>query len=158
MDYMAMGSYPYPSSYILNGDGMLPAYPIREMCRRIDAALPQRGAASDTQLIKALVSGVGVFYNYSLTQPCYSIGASANAATTEDANFWDYLYCTEMLQANLAARTHRTACPVYLPSCCTCFIRPFVRYLDLLLTTRPMPSMAADDSQRRDGHVFRAGV
>ena len=36
--------------------------------------------------------------NYSDAAPCYTIGASANNATTQDGNFWDYLFCTEMLQ------------------------------------------------------------
>ena len=31
-DYLAMGNYPYPSSYILNGDGLLPSYPFRAAC------------------------------------------------------------------------------------------------------------------------------
>jgi hypothetical protein len=31
-DYLAMGNYPYASSYILNGDGMLPPYPFRLAC------------------------------------------------------------------------------------------------------------------------------
>lgn len=30
LSYMAMGNYPYPSKYILNGDGTLPAFPVRE--------------------------------------------------------------------------------------------------------------------------------
>jgi hypothetical protein len=31
-DMMAMGSYPYPSSYMLNGNGLLPAFPVRVAC------------------------------------------------------------------------------------------------------------------------------
>ena len=27
-----MGNYPYPSSYILNGQGLLPAFPVRVAC------------------------------------------------------------------------------------------------------------------------------
>ena len=116
-----MGSYPYPSSYILNGDGLLPPYPMREMCKRIKASLQeqqrqqqrprqhQRGypvdpkvqAPTDEQLATALAAGVGVFYNYTGKHPapaCYDLHGSANNATTRDSDFWDYLYCSEMMQ------------------------------------------------------------
>ena len=54
MDYMAMGSYPYPSSYILNGDGFLPAYPMREMCKRIVGRLSDAPAGgSKSSLVEA---------------------------------------------------------------------------------------------------------
>ena len=32
LSYMSMGNYPYPSSYILNGDGYLPAFPVINGC------------------------------------------------------------------------------------------------------------------------------
>ena len=32
LSYMAMGNFPYPSTYILNGDGTLPAFPVRVAC------------------------------------------------------------------------------------------------------------------------------
>ncbi len=33
-----MGSYPYPTSYMLNGHGELPAYPMRAACQPLGAA------------------------------------------------------------------------------------------------------------------------
>ena len=36
MSYMAMGNYPYESSYILNGDGTLPPFPVRAACDFFD--------------------------------------------------------------------------------------------------------------------------
>lgn len=35
-DYMAMGNFPYPSAYILNGDGALPAFPVRVACSHLE--------------------------------------------------------------------------------------------------------------------------
>jgi len=94
MDYMAMGSYPYPSSYILNGEGVLPPYPIREMCKPLERS----GLHSTSDILGALREGVGVFYNYSKNETCYDIHGSANNATTEDGHLWDYLFCAEMTQ------------------------------------------------------------
>ena len=35
-DYLAMGNYPYPTGYILNGGGVeLPAWPLKEACSRV---------------------------------------------------------------------------------------------------------------------------
>jgi hypothetical protein len=31
-DYMAMGNFPYPSSYLMNGASTLPAFPVRVAC------------------------------------------------------------------------------------------------------------------------------
>ena len=46
----AMGQYPYPSSYILNGAGMLPAFPVRQACQ----ALGKEGLDSDAALLSGL--------------------------------------------------------------------------------------------------------
>eukprot|EP00955_Chlamydomonas_euryale_P051001 354731-Chlamydomonas_euryale.AAC.7 len=32
---MAMGNFPYPSGYIINGMGTLPAFPVRAACERL---------------------------------------------------------------------------------------------------------------------------
>ena len=40
----AMGSYPYPTSYMLNGHGELPAYPMRAACQPLGAADLPAGA------------------------------------------------------------------------------------------------------------------
>ena len=57
---MAMGNYPYPSSYILNGNGELPAYPVRVACE----SLAEEGLEG-TPLLTAFADSLGVFYNYS---------------------------------------------------------------------------------------------
>lgn len=59
------GDYPYPSSYILNGLGELPAYPVRVACD----SLGQKNMAGD-ELLAGLAGAVGVFYNYSGSLSC----------------------------------------------------------------------------------------
>ena len=59
-----MGNYPYRSSYILNGNGELPAYPVRVACE----ALAEEGLEG-TPLLSAFADSLGVFYNYSGVQP-----------------------------------------------------------------------------------------
>jgi hypothetical protein len=44
--YLAMGDFPYPSSYMLNGNGQLPAFPVRVACSH----MAQEGA-SEEQLL-----------------------------------------------------------------------------------------------------------
>lgn len=55
-----MGNLPYPSSYILNGNGILPAYPVRVACE----ALREKGLQG-TDLLSAFADAIGVFYNFS---------------------------------------------------------------------------------------------
>jgi lysosomal Pro-X carboxypeptidase len=40
-DMMAMGNYPFPSSYMLNGHGELPAFPMRVACSALMDAVGQ---------------------------------------------------------------------------------------------------------------------
>lgn len=92
-DYLAMGDYPYPSSYILNGEGVLPAFPVREACKHL-----AKPGMSGLNAVKAMASAIGVFYNFSGTLDCYNHKTGAGNATAEDADFWGYQYCTEQFQ------------------------------------------------------------
>jgi lysosomal Pro-X carboxypeptidase len=106
MDFMAMGSFPYASSYMLNGDGSLPPFPLREMCRRIEeASEPAAGSGGAPQpgmLLAALREGVGIFYNYTGSpagaRGCFDLGVTGNDETTADGQRWDWLYCSDLLQ------------------------------------------------------------
>lgn len=105
MDFMAMGSFPYASSYMLNGDGSLPPFPLREMCRRIEEASARAAGSAPPPadaLLAALREGVGVFYNYTGSpagaQGCFDLGVTGNDETTADGQRWDWLYCSDMLQ------------------------------------------------------------
>jgi pimeloyl-ACP methyl ester carboxylesterase len=102
MDYMAMGSYPFASSYILNGGGTLPPYPLREMCKPLSD--PALGKAGGLPLLAALKEGIGVFYNYSGATPrktgCYNFIAgmylflsSLDMSSIQMYLFLSSLYC-----------------------------------------------------------------
>ncbi len=72
---MAMGDYPYPSMYILNGQGTLPAWPVRAACQRLDFPAAE---ASNATLLAGLREAVAVYYNYSQELSCYDLGAGVN--------------------------------------------------------------------------------
>ncbi|DBB07992.1 TPA: hypothetical protein ACH3X3_009367 [Trebouxia sp. C0006] len=91
-DYLAMGDYPYPSNYMLNGQGVLPAYPMRAACQ----PLSQQGMTGSA-LLEGLHQAVGTFYNFSGHLPCYNYSEGPNPEGEEDSNFWDYQACTEMV-------------------------------------------------------------
>jgi hypothetical protein len=93
-DYMAMGDFPYATSYMTNGQGELPAFPVRAACEWLaDPALADwEGAAEDEdedeaadvvdggssgntsnstakelgalKLLEAMTNAAGVFFNY----------------------------------------------------------------------------------------------
>ena len=54
-DYLAMGNYPYSSSYILNGDGFLPPYPFQVAC---SGAIGDPDLAGGDALLSALSVGL----------------------------------------------------------------------------------------------------
>jgi lysosomal Pro-X carboxypeptidase len=66
--YLAMGNFPYASSYLVHGAGLLPAYPVRAACAALDNLPP---APSDTQLLTATREAVAVYYNVTKTVTCY---------------------------------------------------------------------------------------
>ena len=82
-DYLAMGNFPYASSYILNGDGTLPPYPFRVACggAMADPKLLNKGGDA---LLSALADAVGVYYNYSKTQECFDTQHGSNDDSDED--------------------------------------------------------------------------
>jgi len=94
LGYMTMGSYPYASSYMLNGDGILPSYPMRKGCNY----LTKNVISDEMELLEAVRNAVGVFYNYTFDVDCFDTDASANNATQIDGILWNYLYCTEIFQ------------------------------------------------------------
>ncbi|GMF11285.1 unnamed protein product [Phytophthora lilii] len=93
-DSMAMGNYPYPSSYIMNGVSELPAYPMRVACSHLQGSFDDTDDG-DLELLKAFSKTIGVYYNSTKDQECYQLSA-ASAEDAVDSNFWDYLYCTEL--------------------------------------------------------------
>ena len=88
----AMGDFPYPSGYMLNGHGELPAYPMHTACQ----PLSQEGMTGPA-LLEGLQQAVGTFYNFSGQLPCYNYSEGPNPETDDDSNFWEYQACTEMV-------------------------------------------------------------
>ncbi|OQS04364.1 lysosomal Pro-X carboxypeptidase [Thraustotheca clavata] len=95
-DYLAMGNYPYPSSYIMNGMSVLPAYPVRAACLPFEPTFPET-PEGDQALLRAMRNGVGVYYNSTKDIPCYSMNQPSNESQI-DGEFWDYLFCSELYQ------------------------------------------------------------
>ena len=62
----AMGNYPWPSSYILNGAADMPAFPVRAACSYL--AKPELQGA---ELLAALAQAIGIFHN--ATGACLSL-------------------------------------------------------------------------------------
>ena len=89
-----MGSYPYPSSYMLNGDGLLPPYPMRVGCSYLTDSI----ITNEMTLLQNVRKAAGVFYNYTGSVKCFDTNANANNATQIDGILWNYLYCTEIFQ------------------------------------------------------------
>ena len=94
LDYMAMGSYPYPSAYILNGMGKLPAYPLRQACTRLVAARNETAVG----LLEGVREAAAVFYNTTTPVKCFDLSGGANNETKRDAELWNKLYCSGVFQ------------------------------------------------------------
>jgi len=84
--YMAMGDYPYPSTFL----GPLPGYPINASCQRWADSI-KKGKDN----LAAVVDLIGVFYNFTgQAGKCYSLGSSVPDLGTDG---WEYQTCTEMV-------------------------------------------------------------
>ena len=94
-DSCAMGMFPYPSSYLLNGDAELPAWPVRAMCAGKLSAANLTGVAA----LEALAEGISVYFNATGDSVCYDPlggGGSSSDATDEDGSLWGWQYCSQV--------------------------------------------------------------
>lgn len=102
---MAMGNYPFPSTYILNGQGTLPAWPVRVACEALNFPT---SSASNATLLEGLREAVSVYYNYTRTEEggqgggggeglqCFDLAAGVNEESQLVEDHWTYQFCTEM--------------------------------------------------------------
>ncbi|KAG6976098.1 hypothetical protein JG688_00001735 [Phytophthora aleatoria] len=91
---MAMGNYPYPSSYIMNGVSVLPAYPMRVACSHLRDTFDE-AEEGELELLRAFSKTIGVYYNSTHDKECFQLSALSDEDAM-DSNFWDYLYCAEL--------------------------------------------------------------
>ncbi|KAL5556731.1 hypothetical protein UlMin_038967 [Ulmus minor] len=80
--YLAMVNYPYPSEFLMP----LPAYPIREVCRRID------GCPVGTSTLERIFEGISVYYNYTGEVDCFQLDDDPHGM-----DGWNWQACTEMV-------------------------------------------------------------
>ena len=94
-DSCAMGMFPYPSSYMLNGDAELPAWPLRAICSGKLSEQHLAGAAA----LEALAEGISVYFNATRDAVCYDPlggGGSSSDSTDEDGSLWGWQYCSQV--------------------------------------------------------------
>ncbi|EGZ16269.1 hypothetical protein PHYSODRAFT_560767 [Phytophthora sojae] len=94
-DTLAMGDFPYPSSYLTGGAVDLPAWPVRQACSHLAGEFPTpslRKDGVDTTLLEALRNAANVFHNATKDLACFKI-----PTLWDYDGIWDYQYCTEML-------------------------------------------------------------
>jgi lysosomal Pro-X carboxypeptidase len=92
ISYMAMGNYPYPTSYITNGGCNLPAWPFNLACGYFN------NSRTNEQILEALRNFAGVFLNCTGKLTCFNLEATVNNETARDGRLWDYLWCTGIQQ------------------------------------------------------------
>ncbi len=111
---LAMGNYPYASSYLMHGESLLPPWPVRAACQFLDVPI----AANDTQtLFSAVREAIAVYYNNTGAASCFFNGEAsatlhgasparsffgrtrpaARAPPSSCGGDWDWQWCTEMV-------------------------------------------------------------
>ena len=78
---MAMGNYPYASSYIMHGDSLLPPWPVRAAC----AHFRDVDVADDGALFEAVRQAAATFHNNTGTAQCFHITESETVHKTTGA-------------------------------------------------------------------------
>jgi len=120
---MAMGNYPYASSYLMHGKSLLPPWPVRTACSHLD-----KGFVTDEPLFEAVREAAATQLNNTGDKKCFDIfndlarlplatktmrdvpriGRMHNKVThvladdetlgTDCTGSWGYQWCTEMVQ------------------------------------------------------------
>eukprot|EP01084_Bolivina_argentea_P302247 521687_1 len=93
MSTLAMGSYPYPSSYLTNGIADLPAYPLRYACNKY---MIKNFSMNNNDILYALSDFIGVLYNVTNDTNCYDINDNLMPYMPDyvDANAWMFMSCS----------------------------------------------------------------
>ena len=96
LSYMSMGNFPYPSAYILNGVGLLPAFPVRVACESL--AEDMTGDDDIEDWLAGLAAFAGVYYNYTDALVCNKFTAPVNKESQIVNTLWNYQYCSQIFQ------------------------------------------------------------
>jgi len=96
LSMMSMANFPYPSSYILNGDGVLPSYPVRKSCEYLSEDLT--GDDQVGELLIGLANFAGVYYNHTNSLICNDLSAPVNKESQIVMTLWNYQYCSQIFQ------------------------------------------------------------
>ena len=99
LDYIAMGDYPTPSSYMLGGEGTMPAWPMKVVCEKIidgDDDNNFKNSSTTLTILENLREAVATYYNATGKEKCFNIGEAPNDDTKATEDLWGYQYCTEM--------------------------------------------------------------
>lgn len=67
---IAMVDYPYPTSFLAD----LPAFPARVFCTNVTSS-PFRRIKDDEDVVKRIVKGTNVFFNYTGQTECFDTGS-----------------------------------------------------------------------------------
>ncbi|KAI9994151.1 hypothetical protein PInf_016716 [Phytophthora infestans] len=103
---LAVGNYPYPTSYIMDGKVDLPGYPMRTACEPFAGVFTEDDKSG---LIRAFRESIAVYYNASKSESCLfpvspvktideldTSDAAKQARIDHKGNFWGYLECSEL--------------------------------------------------------------
>uniref|UniRef100_A0ACD6AF51 Uncharacterized protein n=1 Tax=Avena sativa TaxID=4498 RepID=A0ACD6AF51_AVESA len=82
--YTAMTDYPTPADFLEN----LPAYPVKEMCKIIDAF------PAGADVVDKAFAAASLYYNYSGDQKCFKVEGGDDP---HGLNGWGWQACTEMI-------------------------------------------------------------
>lgn len=85
-DTLAMGNYPYESSYLTQDGARLPKWPFRKACEYLSTPL------SGEELLHAMHQSTNVYNNASQSKTCHPL-----PTLSDFDGIWDYQWCTEML-------------------------------------------------------------
>eukprot|EP00039_Didymoeca_costata_P025680 m.14105 g.14105 ORF g.14105 m.14105 type:complete len:555 (+) comp4990_c0_seq1:93-1757(+) len=126
---MAMGSYPYPSTYLLHGKSFLPTWPIQTACIQLTPEFD-----TDAELFEALRQAVSLVYNSTYDVECYNITKQAPGAAARRSR----MLATPYLDAQERQRNGEQEIQGNNPSCqgdwgyqwCTEMTQPFTQGTD----------------------------
>ncbi|RHZ38954.1 hypothetical protein DYB26_007527 [Aphanomyces astaci] len=87
-DTMAMGNFPFPSSYLTEGKAILPSFPVRAACEHL--APPFSLPNESTALLVAMKDATDIFTNATRDVAC-------TVVHQEYDGIWDYMWCSQLL-------------------------------------------------------------